>query len=283
MPWDSSSWVWGNLIETWCQPFANQWKYLTASHTPSEIGIFIYFQTKLGVQKIIWCWKRDSSCGFGVSAWSIFFSAELFLRGVSVSIHTHSSLMWQWRCSSILTSHAGRGNHALKLKSANYTAKAASNQNSCNGYSHENTVTSSEPCCHHPNHPGSTWSTVKEMTFPVLQSIIHQKPAENENRSANICFQVRSFWRSESSEELKPRSQTSEIIRQRMLKLQKSQEYLQCLYRHLWYSFLRKTFPFRQEHHITWAAALIYLNFPSRIIFKLPDRLCLLLYPLNNK
>lgn len=71
---------------------------------------------------------RVTSCGFGVSAWSIFFSAELFLRGVSVSIHTHSSLMWQWRCSFLFTSHAGRGNHALKLKSANYTAKAASNQ-----------------------------------------------------------------------------------------------------------------------------------------------------------
>lgn len=40
----------------------------------------------------------------------------------------HSRVPQQWRCSFIFTYHAGRGNHALKLQSANYTAKAGSNQ-----------------------------------------------------------------------------------------------------------------------------------------------------------
>lgn len=84
MPWDSSSWVWGNLIETWCQPFAIIGNILL--HLTPQFGI-------RECKKRTWCWKRGTNCGFGDSACSIFFSAELFLRGVSLSTHTHSTQM----------------------------------------------------------------------------------------------------------------------------------------------------------------------------------------------
>lgn len=87
--------------------------------------------------KQIWSAKKELMLKerYKVWVWSQCMEPFLLCWVISercFSFHSHPQHTdvspWHWRCSFIFTYHAGRGNHALKMYSANYTAKAASNQ-----------------------------------------------------------------------------------------------------------------------------------------------------------
>lgn len=173
VPWDSSSWIWGDLIETWCQPFAINGN-ISLHLTPQvNLEYLFIFKANLECKKELDAEKEVQSVGLesvhGAFSSLLGYFWEVFLFPFTPTAHWCVPLAVEVLLYFHISCRQGKSClEDVKCKLYSKSSQQSEKQNSCSGYNLEISVTFSEPCCHHPNHPGYNLSTIREITFPIL-------------------------------------------------------------------------------------------------------------------